>query len=99
MTPPIRHDWTAFASTTLAGALLLAEHHAREMQAAHTVVARIQDGMLGFDVMLSASYAELREQGSADRISPVASALPSGVIDLYRVLAVPFTPLTPVRGD
>lgn len=94
MTPPVRPTWTLPSATTLEEALGIAKHQATVMQAAHTVCVRVVNGAVEYEVMLSGTYAHLRERGLAGALAPVASALPNGHVDLYRSI----TTRTP-RGD
>ncbi len=86
MTPPVRPTWTEPDFRTLGDALAEASERASAMGAANTVCLHVHDATLGFDVMLSETYAALRESGLGTHLAPVASALPNGTIDLYPAL-------------
>ena len=69
--------------SSLDEALSRARELADEMGAAQTVVAEIAHHRLCFYVLLTASYAELREKKLSDRMAPIASVLPNGGMDIY----------------
>ena len=68
---------------SLDGAIERARELAQEMDAAQTVIAEIANQKIGFYVLLSASYADLKERKLADHMAPVASVLPNGRIEIY----------------
>jgi hypothetical protein len=68
---------------TLEDAIERAKVQAKITNAAQTVVVEVTNHKLGFYVLLSASYAELREKKRTDRMAPVASVLPNDRIEVY----------------
>lgn len=68
---------------TLDDAIAKAKHLAEISNAAQTVVAEISGHTVGFYVLLTGSYAELREKKLTDHMAPVASVLPNGTIEIY----------------
>lgn len=51
-----------------------------------TIVAEIARGGLGFFVMLSSSYAQLREERKHLTIAPVGTVFPNGRVEIYSPL-------------
>lgn len=83
---PAQPEWATPRFSTVAAALERAERSAGQLGEAHVVIASVADGELRFEVILARSYARLREEGRHTSIAPVASVLPNGQTEIYRVI-------------
>lgn len=79
-------SWTLPDAATLREAIVIAERDARANGECHVICGIIHEGALGFNVLMAAVYARMREVGAADHYAPFCSVSPTGKVELYPVL-------------